>query len=793
MKKTLAVKEIATFLYASGDLTNEFFSNHGLTDGKRAHSFLQKQYNTESKKEYYVKYNIDVMEYEFTIHGYIDGVLNENGKIILEEIKSTEANLEHIDLDFHKEHLAQLKLYAYIYANANSMSSVNLRLTYISIPEYKTKKLNLTLDYSELKRFFMESIESYALWMNVIDNALDNKLDSLKNITFPFSTKRKGQQELMKACYMTMTSNAILYAIAPTGIGKTMATLFSTLKSIKDANEKVFYLTAKTMGRTVVIDTIRLLESKGLKLHSIIISSKAKSCLLSQEHCDPEACPFAKGYFNRLRFAIEDIYKNETLYDFDTIKSYALKHNICAFEFSLDLSYFCDLIVCDYNYVFDPKAHLVRYFEDTVYVPKILCDEAHNLVERSKDMYSASLDSLIPNMLDDYLAEYDLKLSKVVDFFYQTLENYESLINEDLFYYSHFLDSTLVSNLNQILSKIEVILTDNKNINDKEKVLTLYFMLKDFVDTAEYFGEDHLFIVKKLETNHYEIIIKCCDASSFIYDTVKNKTNGIVFFSATLFPIKYYMDLLTKGNGKYLMLPSPFDPNNLKLLIKDDVSTKYKDRIKTIPDIVISIESLVYSHKGNYIVFFPSYKYIELVLEHLNVKNTEVIIQNSSMNDIDRDKIFNKFKDTKKAHLGLFVLGGSFSEGVDFVGDLLNGVIIVGVGLPQVNVENNLLKEFFEDKYGTGFDYAYTYPGFNKVVQAAGRVIRTETDRGVVFLLDERYKSNQYKRLMPAEWSHRITMNGIDMIKSTLEAFYEEEDKTETKDSEDKPISISVN
>ncbi len=778
MKKTIAVKEIATFLYSSGDLTNEFFSNRSQEEGKRAHSYLQHKYNSESKKEYYVKYNYNVLDYEFKIHGFIDGVLNENGKLILEEIKSTEENLKNIDIDYHKEHLAQLKLYGYIYLEAEALDEIELRLTYIEIKEYKTKSFDLTFTRYELETFFKESLEKYALWLNVLDNALALKLDSIKNVKFPFKNKRAGQQELMKATYFAMSTNETLYAIAPTGIGKTMATLFSTLKSIQEPHEKIFYLTAKTMGRTVVIDTIKLLEKAGLNMHSIVISSKTKSCLLGKDRCEVEDCPFAKGYFNRLRHAIEDVYKNETLFTPDIIKSYSLKHNICAFEFSLDLSYFCDLVVCDYNYVFDPKAHLVRYFEDTEYTPKILCDEAHNLVERSKDMYSASLDSLVPGKLEDLIGGYDSKVARVVHFFYQALSQYDNLINENLFYYSHFIDDELISHLKHLSTRVNIILTDNKDIPEKDKVMNLYFELKDFVDTLEFFGSDHLFIVKKKDDNHFELILKCCDASSFIYDTIRYKTKGTVFFSATLFPIKYYMDLLTQGNGKYLVLPSPFDQDNLKLIIKDNISTKYKDRVKTIPDIVKTIESLVYAKPGNYIVFFPSYKYIDLVLAHLNVKDTEIVLQSQSSSDYEREKIFNKFKDTAHPHLGLFVLGGSFSEGVDFVGDLLNGVIVVGVGIPQVNVENNLLKEFFDEKYGLGFDYAYTYPGFNKVVQAAGRVIRTEEDRGVVILVDERYKMNLYQRLMPKEWSHRITLNGENMLRTNIEFFFNEKHYT---------------
>lgn len=775
MKRTYAVKEIATFLYSTGDLTNEFFQNHSQIDGKKAHLHLQRLYNDDSQKEYYIKYTFNYKNDEITVHGFIDGVLKENGNTILEEIKSTREELKKIDLDYHQEHLSQLKLYAYLYGLINNMSIVPVRLTYISVDDYKTKKFNFILTIDELKDFFYKSIDDYTRWHQTLSEASTVKLDTLKDITFPFANKRQGQSELMKATYLTMKANSILYAIAPTGIGKTMATIFSTLKSMTKPNEKLFYLTAKTIGREVAIDSFRMLQNEGLKLHAIVISSKAKSCASKMQHCDPEKCSFAKGYFSRLRQAIEDIYTNEILYNQETIMKYALKYNICPFEYSLDLSYFCDAIICDYNYVFDPKAHLIRYFEDTEYQPKILCDESHNLVERSKDMYSAEFDSLLPLRIEEKISSYDKTITKNIRHFYDEFKKYDDLVNKDLFYYSHLLDDLMLSSLKQIVQKAELVLADNKEIKDRDEILTDYFLLKDFVDTAEFFGQSHMFVVKKIEDNHFQIEIKCADASDFIYDTVKNKTKGIVFFSATLFPLKYYMDLLTKGNGKYINLPSPFPQANLDLIIKDDVSTRYKDREATILDIAHVIEGLVNSKKGNYIAFFPSYKYIEMVLSHLDIEDSEVIIQKPNMDDSERDRIFNKFKNTKKAHLGLFVLGGSFSEGVDFQGDLLNGVVIVGVGLPMVNIENNIIEEYFEEKYGAGFDYAYTYPGFNKVVQAAGRVIRSEYDRGVVILVDERYKYQIYKSLMPDFWSHKITLNSIGMIKNNIKSFFDDD------------------
>ncbi len=773
MDKTIAVKEMARLLYQSGDLTNEFFSNRKDTDGKDAHTYLQKQYNEDSEKEYYIKKEIKLGSDTFIVHGFIDGVLQEDGETIIEEIKSTQTPLKDITLDFHREYLAQLMLYSYLYADTSNLDTLHIRLTYIHVPDYETRKFDLIKDFHELESFFFDSLEKYSSWLHLVEYNETSVLETLKSVEFPFKEKRKGQFELMRACYYTLSNNQILYTLAPTGIGKTMACLFSSLKTLNTKKDKLFYLTAKTLTQDVVIDSLKLLASKGLKLKSIVLTSKAKACFTKERICKPEKCKFAKGYFNRLRTAIEDIYLNNDLFDYDLIKEYANKYEICPFEFSLDLSEFADLIICDYNYVFDPKAHLIRYFEDSVYKSKVLVDEAHNLVDRSKEMYSSAFKNTDINKLVDILMQFDKSLFKKRDILTNKLKEYDEIMSENLYYYSHYLDDEILNLLNSIYIKAFNIFEEKKEFKERDDALEAFFNLKDFLDTAEYFSSNHMFIIKK-ENNIYHLEIKCFDASSYILDTVKKETDGIVFFSATLNPINYYMDLITHGEGKYLSLDSPFDPSKLKVIVNDSISTKFKDREYTILDIVKDIKTLVSIKKGNYIVFFSSYQYLELCLPHLTDLETNLVVQTKDLTIEERNNILSEFCDSSRAHLGLFVLGGSFSEGIDYVGDALNGVIIVGVGLPQVNIENELAKEFFEEKYGTGFDYAYTYPGFAKIVQAAGRVIRTDKDYGTVILIDKRFKYKKYKELYPAHWTNIEYISQKQELETTLVDFWNE-------------------
>lgn len=771
MKRSIGVREIAYFLYSSGDLSSDFFSNARALDGKKAHDYLQKRYNAESKKEYFITKIIEDCDDSLELSGFIDGVLYDDGRIILEEIKSTRLSLDDINLDYHQEHLAQLKLYGYMYGDISMLDTVNLRLTYINIATYNTKSFDLSISLSELESFFYLSVNKYLDWLNILEEKGKERIESIKGIKFPYDNLRDGQKEMIKAAYYALTHKDILYSIAPTGIGKTMASMFAGLKSMKAQNDKLFYLTCKTTGKDIAISSAKILIDKGLKIKALALTSKSKMCLNNSKRCDPDVCPYAKGFFNRLKTAFLDIYNDNFMFDDRLILEYSKLHKICPFEFSLYISEYCDLIICDYNYVFDPNAHLIRYFDDNKYKPRLLIDEAHNLVSRAKDMYSSDLNIKDIEHICKIMLEYDKTIFKVYESIKSIINKYSELLNEENEYYSIMLDIGLYNLLYSLKSRCDDIFSKYQSMENRVEALEWYFNIKDFLDAADFYSDAHRFMIKK-ENDSYIMSIKCLDAKEFTYDIIKNCVYGTVFFSATMYPIEYYMDLLTKGEGRYLTLDSPFNPDNLKVIINDRISTKYKDRERTILDIVKAVEDAVSVSSGNYIVFFPSYIYLELFLYNIDASKYNLVIQRRDMTDADKFNMFEIFKDTSKPHLGLFVLGGSFSEGMDFIGDILKGVIIVGVGIPQVNLVNNLLKDYFEDEFNMGYDYAYTYPGFNKVIQAVGRVIRSESDRGIALLIDERYQYNKYRQLMPKHWKN-ITNKAN--IKKEIKDFFGEE------------------
>ncbi len=765
----IGVRDLAYFIHQSGDLTTEFFSNHDMLIGSRAHDFLQSQYGPNDKAEYYIKREISYLGKSYILDGYIDGVLNEDETIIIEEIKSTTKDLDEITIDYHKEHLAQAKIYAYLYALERNMDIINIRLTYISVVDYELKSFDMVAKFDDLEDFTLNTLEQYISWLNMLNKNKSLRNETIESIKFPFESERPGQRTLMKATYQVLNDDEILYCIAPTGIGKTMATMFSALKTLKE-NDKLFYLTAKGSGKNAPLDAIKILANKGLKIKAIDITAKKKICNAKMGHCNPDECPFTKGYFEKLNQATREIFDNYDIFSEDVILEITNKYQMCAFEFSLYLSYFCDIVIADYNYAFDPSARLIRYFEDDSYRPKVLVDEAHNLVDRSKAMYSAELNELDIRVLRAKLNGYKPSIRNDCNKALEIFDSYREYLTNSTTIFEIQMNNDLNVILRNLFQKCDQIFEENKKIKDKDIALESYFKIMDFLNISEVYSETHRMIIKliddKISINYF-----CLDASKFILETIKDSIHGIVFFSATLYPIDYHANLITGGEGKYLELDSPFDPKNLDIIINSKISTKYKNRIDSIDSIIEAIEIVTKSKPGNYITFFPSYAYMNMVLDQIIDPEYEIVVQKNNLTELEKNEIITKFKTTTNTKVGFFVMGGVFSEGIDYIGDALSGVIIVGVGLPLICDENNLLKDYYETTYQNGFNYAYTYPGFTKVIQAVGRVIRDYNDRGIALLMDERFMYGEYQRLMPKHWLNRKVITNTYLLRKELKDF----------------------
>jgi DNA excision repair protein ERCC-2 len=770
-----SVKELVSFIYASGDLASESSTKKRALLGTKIHQHHQASYLEDDLKEVTVNYEGEHFDYRFKLSGRIDGVLKRD-TLIIEEIKSITISLDLIKEDTFKAHLMQAKLYAYIYMLEHKLKSITVWLTYIHTDTYEIKTFKKRYRLDQLKKAFLDTLKSYLEWHTIYSHHQFEKRRTIEGLTFPYDDYREGQYPFMGAVYQTLIKKDILYATAPTGIGKTIGAIFSGLKTLSQETEKLFYLTAKNQGKTIAVETTELLKKHGLKLKAITLNSKENMCLMDEVDCDPEICPYAKGFYNRLTDALKDIFVHDDVYDANLIKSYGEFHKICPHEFALEISNYSDLIICDYNYVFDPRIKLIRYFEDHYYKPKLLIDEAHNLVDRSRSMYSSEL--IIQDLIDFKTTIKPIKgalksrITALINVMEALIDKSDAL--KIRLYVSETLPGELLEGIHKALITFDEFLSEHKKHPLRKAVREMYFNLMQFARISEYFSSAYRFTIKAIDDDTTALSIDCFDASNELKTIIDESTHGTVFFSATLNPVDYYATLLSKGEGLKFEVPSPFDPKNLGLFIDISTSTKYRDRALSITRIIDTIYAMLESKNGNYIAFFPSYAYMHMVLEQFDQTAYEVMIQTSNMTLFERTDFLKTFKEKSDKPKILFsVLGGSFSEGIDYVGDMLHGVLVVGVALPQYNKYNELLKEYFNQLGFNGFDYAYTFPGMNKVIQAVGRVIRTDTDYGVAILLDSRYKTLKYQALFPSHWVYPTYLYEDDFVSDHLALFWQ--------------------
>lgn len=779
----ISVRNLIEYILRSGSIESVALSSQRAVDGTRAHQKFQKAQGDSYESEVKVEHTCHVDGIDFTIQGRVDGVFEEDSKIIIDEIKSTGMSLVHLKGD-NVLHWAQVKMYAYMYSVAHHIEAITCRLTYIELEDFTVKHFTNDFTFEELEYFYYDLLKKYAKWAMTLESFKERSHASIEKLDFPFDGYRIGQKQLMNGVYKTIVDGQKLFARAPTGIGKTIATLFPAIKAIgKGKTEKIFYLTAKTIGKEVAGQTLKRLEEEGLVIKRLIITAKDKICINDETKCNKEDCPYAHGHFDRVNQAIEALFVETDYYNREVIEDCALKYRVCPYELSLDLALFSEVIICDYNYVFDPSAMLRRFFVEGKGDYTILIDEAHNLVSRGRTMYSAQLEKEQVLSLKRKVKEIDSRLYKHMTALNQKMVAYRKECDS----YEHYRFETedmpynIEDDLRAIIYRTEKIFKKHKDWKHMEALLEFFFVAYDYVKKTEYYSEKYITYYEKKGSNLI-INLYCIDPSDNIRQAIFDM-NGVVFFSATLLPMSYYMDLLGGREDNYgMLLPSPFKQENLGLIIDRSISTKYSNREASIKPIAEHIMTIAAEKKGNYLVFFPSYKYMEDVLNYLDYKlnikeRFDLLYQERGLTEVEKEDFIKAFDEKRSRSLVAFsVLGGMFSEGIDLVGHKLIGAIIVGVGLPMICYENDLIREHFDEHEHSGFDYAYVFPGMNKVLQAAGRVIRTIKDKGVVVLLDERFTQPYYKRLFPKEWSHYKVVYKKEDLYETLEYFWSDSD-----------------
>jgi DNA excision repair protein ERCC-2 len=758
---TISVRNLVEYVFLSGSIDVRLNAIDTMHEGTKAHQRVQLTYGEQDQKEVYVKADIQVDDLLFVVDGRCDGLLGTDPILTIDEIKSTGGDLDRISEDGYPVHWAQAFFYAYMYAKEHEQTAMRVQLTYVQTKTEEERRFTREVTFIELEQYVYEITARYAPYVQQLRKHEQLRNESINGLAFPFETYRAGQRKLAGAVYKSIEEGVRLFAKAPTGIGKTISTTYPAIKAMGAGMlQRFYYLTARTTTRAAAEDALMFMREKGLHLHAVTITAKDKICFQEEVRCEKEHCPYAEGYYDRINGAVLDILEQETIMTRSVIEAYAHKHKVCPFEFSLDLAYASDAVVCDYNYIFDPRISFKRQYAEMKKRTALLVDEAHNLVDRAREMFSAELTKApflaLQRELKGTHGEGYRTAKAINDYFIALRKSSDGaphLIQRQL-------PEELVALADAFASAAEQAIAIG--VSGNGLLLDAYFAAQNFMRTAKLF-DDRYVVYIELSKSDVRLKLFCLDPSQLLQQIGKGYRSHI-YFSATLSPVSYYMDMLGAGENDYtLAVPSPFAKEQLDVVI-NPLSTRYHDRDQSKLPIAKLIMELMSERPGNYFVFFPSYAYMNAVYEtYMELKewsvpagtasDAEVLLQRPDMAEEERDRFLGTFQaGSGKSLIGFAVMGGVFSEGVDLAGDRLVGVIVVGVGLPQLGVERNMLKDYFNEQGKNGYDYAYVFPGMNKVLQAGGRLIRSETDRGTLVLIDDRYLQTQYQRLLPEEW-----------------------------------------
>ncbi len=774
---------LVEFLLRSGDIDNRHGASaeNAMAEGSRIHRMIQSRMGGDYRAEVPLSYTYETPRFPILVEGRADGIIKEEGGYTIDEIKGTYADI-HKMKEAIPVHVAQARCYAFMNCT-DPTEKIGVRLTYCNMDTEEVRFFVFEENYEDLRSWFLSLMEAYRQWADLTYDRRCARQASIHLLEFPFAY-RKGQKELASYVYSTIVHKRKLFLEAPTGVGKTISTVFPAIKAIgEEKADRLFYLTAKTVTGTVAEETFSILRDKGLSFHTVSLTAKEKICAIENMDCNPVACPYAKGHFDRINEALYEILTSEDHYEREIIREYAEKFRVCPFELALDISLFCDGIICDYNYLFDPHVYLKRFFAEGKKGDYLfLVDEAHNLLERGRDMYSASLYKEDFLALKNLMKEESTRISK----------NAES-VNKQMLALKRECEDYLV--LESIDALLRVLMRLHSSMSDfledrdrkvdpllRKELLNAYFTVSHFLQMYELVDDHYVIYDEMQEDGRFMLKLFCTDPSLNLRSCM-DRGVSTVLFSATLLPIQYYKGLLGGEPDDYeVYAESTFDPSRCLHLIADDVTTKYTSRgAFTYESIASYIHTITKQKTGHYMIFFPSYRFMQDVYDQYEAKFLdpaceECIMQEMNMKEEGREAFLERFRasegEADKNLLGFCVMGGIFSEGIDLKNDSLIGTVIVGAGIPQVCNERKILMDHFDEAGGNGFDYAYRFVGVNKVLQAAGRVIRTAEDTGVVAILDYRVRDWIRKGLLPREWAENLQITSVGMVGDTVTSFW---------------------
>ena len=773
----ISVRALVEHLLRQGDLSTHFdiASRSSFFAGNNAHHKIQKSRPQPYAAEVPVFYHAANERIALNIQGRIDGLYKLADSVVIEEIKTTRKDLDTFIEQNHSLHWAQVKVYAAIYAINNGMNRILTQLTYGHAETGEVRTYFQEYNTDELRMFFSQLLEDYFEWAEKIEDWHEARDRSISASDFPFDSFRSGQHRMVKDVAAIIEEKEQIIIQAPTGIGKTVAVLYPAIKALAEGHiQKIFYLTSRTTGRLIAEKTLEELKRSGLRIKSVTLTAKEKICFNPNSNCTPDECEFAKGYYDRVTIARESLFA-EDAFTAGKISEIARTHGICPFEFSLDTALWVDCIICDLNYVFDPRVYLKRFFLENPIDCTLLVDEAHNLVDRSREMYSSLIEKKDFMKLRRLIKNKKSKLYQSAGDINQIMRGMKKTLAEENKAWQEERPEELLQPLRNLTINLEQWISSHPGAPQIQEMIDLYFASIWFLKVSDFYDKSY---GTCLEKTRHNLIVKlyCMDPSERLRETFE-RAHSSVLFSATITPMSYFAQLLgLKNTVEKRALPSPFPRENLCVLVSDSVSTLYRNRTHTKEALVQTIGAMTSAKKGNHMVYFPSYEYLRMILPLYETAfpHHKILVQTHEMRERERVNFLKNFSsENDRTLVGFVVMGGIFGEGIDLVGDRLSGAAIVGVGLPGISLEREMIRYHFEENQMPGYDYAYRFPGLIRVFQAAGRVIRTENDRGAVLLIDTRYPIPKYLELFPREWQVRQVQNP-GQISRELGEFWEE-------------------
>ena len=780
----ISVRALIEFILRSGDIDNRTESGpdpEAMLAGGRIHRKIQRSMPSTYRAEVPLKTAFEDGDLQLVVEGRADGIDRRDGMVLVDEIKGVYADVTRFT-EAKPLHLAQAYCYACMLAREEGLSGVTCQITYCDLDTEEIRRFQTVRTAEELETWMTDLAEQYFRWAHFQADHREERNRSGEALDFPYDY-RPGQKRIAVDVFRAVRRSRNLFVQAPTGVGKTLSVLFPSVKAMAEGlTERIFYLTAKTVTASVAEENLQVLLSRGLDLLACTIRAKEKLCPNEVFECNPELCPYAKGHFDRVNDAVFELLKEGGLFTAERLLAAAEKAGVCPYEFALDVSVWCDTVIADYNYAFDPRVRLRRYFSEGTGGDYIfLVDEAHNLPDRASEMYSASLVKEDVLALKKLIMKKDGRTSRALDRLNRAMLSLRRNLGDYPEVGRGILSGTVAElpDINFLMEpltgsyfELNRLLEEQKNFPERKEVLTGFFEIRTFLETAEQAGEGYR-IYARFDDDGFRIRLLCVDPSARLKKCLES-ARTTVFFSGTLLPVQYYKEMLTGDPEEYaIYTESPFDPENRLLLAASDVSSRYQRRTETEFRRIAEYLRITVSAKiGNYLAFFPSYEFLGKVEKVLRIPGTEILVQEKEMDEDQRRAFLSVFaKADGNSRLGLCVMGGAFSEGIDLAEDRLIGCIVVGTGLPAINPESELVKEYFDAAGKDGFDYAYRYPGMNKVRQAAGRLIRTDRDRGVILLLDDRFLTPRSRSLFPLEWAD-LRRTDLSRIEEELNSFW---------------------